>query len=49
MVGTGATFVRYMTPPSDQPGESTALIESLIHLMTHQSALNEFKHTTVPF
>ncbi len=49
VVGTGATFVRYMTPPSDQPGESTALIESLIHLMTHQSALNEFKHTTVPF
>ena len=49
VVDNVATFVRYMTTPNDQPGESIALIESLIHLMTNQSALNEFKHTTVPF
>lgn len=49
VVGNDATFVRYMTAPSDEPGESVALIESLINLMTNQSALNEFKHTRVPF
>jgi protein-disulfide isomerase-like protein with CxxC motif len=49
VVGNDATFVRYMTTPNDQPGESMVLIESLINLMTNQSALNEFKHTRVPF
>jgi hypothetical protein len=49
VVDDEATFVRYMTTPNDQPGDSIALIESLINLMTDQSALNEFKHTRAPF
>lgn len=49
VVGNDATFVRYMTTPNDEPGESVALIESLINLIANQSALNEFKHTRVPF
>jgi len=48
VVGNDATFVRYMTPPSDQPEASITLIESLVNLMSNQSALNEFKHTKVP-
>ncbi len=47
VVGEDATFVRYMNPPSD-PQASIALIESLVTLMTDNSALNEFKHTKVP-
>ena len=42
-----ATFVRYMNPPTDDPQASIALIESLVTLMSDQSALNEFKHTKV--
>ncbi len=42
-----ATFVRYMNPPTDDPQGSIALIESLVTLMSDQSALNEFKHTKV--
>lgn len=49
VVGNEATFVRYMTTPSERPEESITLIKSLINLMTSQSALNEFKHTRVPF
>jgi protein-disulfide isomerase-like protein with CxxC motif len=49
VVGNDATFVRYMTTPNDHPGESIALIESLLNLMTYENALNEFKHTRVPF
>jgi 2-hydroxychromene-2-carboxylate isomerase len=48
VVGDDATFIRYMNTPNDRPEESTALIETLINLMSHQSALNEFKHTKVP-
>jgi hypothetical protein len=48
VVGNDATFVRYMNAPSDHPEESTTLIESLVALMSNQSALNEFKHTKVP-
>jgi hypothetical protein len=48
VVDNDATFVRYMTPPSEDPKESIALIESLLSLMTAQSALNEFKHTRLP-
>lgn len=43
-----ATFVRYMDPPTDDPAASVALIESLVNLISAQSALNEFKHTKVP-
>ena len=48
VVGDDATFVRYMDMPSDDGAESIKIIESLVTLMSHQSALNEFKHTRVP-
>ena len=41
-----ATFVRYMTPPSD-PRHSIDLITRLIAMM-RESELNEFKHTRLP-
>lgn len=47
VVGGDATFVRYMDEPTDG-ASSTALIESLVTLMSEKSALNEFKHTRVP-
>ena len=46
VVDGDATFVRYMNPPTDTTA-SIALIESLVTLMTNDSALNEFKHTKV--
>jgi hypothetical protein len=46
VVDGDATFVRYMNPPTDTTA-SIALIESLVTLMTNESALNEFKHTKV--
>jgi predicted DsbA family dithiol-disulfide isomerase len=48
VVENDATFVRYMNAPSDDPGASITLIESLVNLMSNQGALNEFKHTKVP-
>ena len=47
VVDGDATFVRYMNPPTDDPMASIAVIESLISLMSNESALNEFKHTKV--
>jgi hypothetical protein len=47
VVDGDATFVRYMNPPTDDPKASIAVIESLITLMSNESALNEFKHTKV--
>ena len=47
VVDGDATFVRYMNPPTGDPAASIALIESLVTLMSDQSALNEFKHTKV--
>jgi predicted DsbA family dithiol-disulfide isomerase len=47
VVGGDATFVRYMNPPTNDASASIALIESLVTLMSDQSALNEFKHTKV--
>jgi hypothetical protein len=44
-----ATFVRYMNAPDGDGAASIALIESLLTLMSEQGALNEFKHTRVPF
>jgi hypothetical protein len=44
-----ATFVRYMKPPAGDPAASIAVIQSLLTLMSEQGALNEFKHTRVPF
>ena len=46
VVDGDATFVRYMTPPSD-PGHSVDLITRLITMM-HEPELNEFKHTQLP-
>lgn len=48
VVGNDATFVRYMTPPNDDPKASIAVIEALVALMTTQPELNEFKHTRLP-
>jgi predicted DsbA family dithiol-disulfide isomerase len=49
VVGDDATFVRYMELPTGDGSASVALIESLVTLMSSQSALNEFKHTQLPF
>jgi DSBA-like thioredoxin domain len=48
VVDGDATFVRYMTVPSDDGAASVALVDSLVTLMSSESALNEFKHTRVP-
>ncbi len=47
VVNGDATFVRYMNPPIE-PAASITLLESLVTLMSDESALNEFKHTKVP-
>jgi hypothetical protein len=48
VVNGDATFVRYMTTPSEDPAASIALIDSLVTLMSTKGDLNEFKHTKVP-
>lgn len=48
VLGGDATFVRYMDPPGDDPAASVELLDTLIGLM-ERPALNEFKHTTVPY
>jgi hypothetical protein len=48
VVNGDATFVRYMTVPSDDALESIKVIESLVALMSLEPELNEFKHTRVP-
>ena len=48
VVGSDATFVRYMTPPTRDDAASITVIESLVTLMARQPELNEFKHTKVP-
>ncbi len=48
VVGSEATFVRFMKPPSGDGRASAAIIDSLVTLMIHQPDLNEFKHTVVP-
>lgn len=47
VVGTDATFVRYMTAPSPDV-DSAAIIQSLVTLMATNPELNEFKHTRLP-
>lgn len=49
VVDGDATFVRYMEPPNGDPDASIGVITSLVGLMTRQRALNEFKHTRVPY
>lgn len=49
VVGGDATFVRYLEPPTADGQASIRIIHSLLELMTSGIALNEFKHTKVPF
>lgn len=48
VVNGDATFVRYMTGPTDNPHDSIKIIESLVSLMSSEPDLNEFKHTRLP-
>ena len=48
VVNGDATFVRYMTAPGEDAQASVELVTSLLSLMQHQPALNEFKHTRLP-
>jgi len=48
VVDGDATFVRYMTPPTDDAQASIDLVNSLVTLMATQPELNEFKHTRLP-
>lgn len=48
VVGNDATFVRYMTTPTDDARASIKIIESLVALMEFEPELNEFKHTRLP-
>ena len=48
VVDGDATFVRYMTGPTDNPMDSVKIIDSLVTLMESEGDLNEFKHTRLP-
>jgi len=48
VVNGDATFVRYMSEPSDDPAQSVELITTLLAMMTNRADLNEFKHTQLP-
>lgn len=48
VVKDDATFVRYMSEPSDDPAQSVELITTLLAMMTNRADLNEFKHTQLP-
>jgi protein-disulfide isomerase-like protein with CxxC motif len=48
VVNDDATFVRYMSEPSDDPAQSVELINALLAMMTNRPDLNEFKHTQLP-
>jgi hypothetical protein len=44
-----ATFVRLMIGPDpEDEGASIAVVERLLHLVCHQTEINELKHTRVP-
>jgi protein-disulfide isomerase-like protein with CxxC motif len=47
VVGEDATFVRYMDVPTEDAGASIDLVGSLLDMMAHRPALNEFKHTKI--
>ena len=49
VVDGDATFVRYMTTPSNDPQASVKIIESILSLIAKDPDLNEFKHTRVPY
>ena len=48
VVNDDATFVRYMSEPSDDPAASVGLMTTLLAMMTNRVDLNEFKHTQLP-
>lgn len=48
VLGTDATFIRYMKPPTSDADTSVELITSLVRLAGERADLNEFKHTTLP-
>jgi protein-disulfide isomerase-like protein with CxxC motif len=48
VVNDDATFVRYMSEPSDDRAQSVELINALLAMMTSRPDLNEFKHTQLP-
>ena len=48
VLGTDATFVRYMKPPTGDAQHSVSIIESMVTLMADSPDLNEFKHTRLP-
>ena len=48
VVGSDATFVRYMDPPTADADASIRLIDSLLTMIATQPQLNEFKHTRLP-
>jgi hypothetical protein len=49
VMGDDATFIRYMYPPTDDATASVTLFQTLVGLQENFGALNEFKHTKVPF
>jgi hypothetical protein len=49
VVNGDATFVRYMTSPTEDADASTKIIEALLTLMANEADLNEFKHTRLPY
>jgi hypothetical protein len=49
VIGDDAVFVRYMIPPATTAVSSRAVIDGILTLMTVSPAINEFKHTKVPF
>ena len=49
VLGNDAVFVRYMNPPQGDDAASVDLIGSITRLIAERAALNEFKHTKVPF
>jgi predicted DsbA family dithiol-disulfide isomerase len=48
VVGSDATFVRYMTAPTGSGAQSAKIIDSIVSLIALEPELNEFKHTRLP-
>lgn len=47
VVKNSAVFVRLMTRPKGDGARSQALIERIVHMVSDESEINEFKHTRV--
>jgi hypothetical protein len=48
VVGSDATFVRYMTAPTGSAAQSAKIIDGIVSLIAMEPELNEFKHTRLP-